>query len=380
MSTMIPSPAPSQDLGGLPADMLPRMEEEALRVRSLIGRKPRRVLIIGGAGYVGGPLTMRLLRAGYHVRNLDLLVYGHGAAMTGYLTHPLYEFIHGDLCSAQVLDRALEDVSDVIMLAGLVGDPVTTQYPDESRAINDIGIRSCIERLNGRGLNKVIFVSTCSNYGMIPEDELAAENHALTPLSLYAHAKVAVEQNILALKGTTDYHPTILRFATAFGLAPRMRFDLTVNQFVRDFYLYRKCDVYDAETWRPYCHVKDFASVMARVLGFPASEVSFEIFNVGGDVNNHTKQSIAELICRRLPGSRITYKENRRDRRNYKVSFQKLRSKLYFEPSHTVADGIDEIIWGLQSHLFDNVDCTPSYYGNYEVKYAWAQREGLIAS
>lgn len=354
----------------LPASICERIEEESERIRPLLANnRERRVLIIGGAGYVGGPLTTDLLRSGYRVRNLDQLIYGQQGAIMGHLMHPAYEFHFGDLCSSDVLDRALEGVTDVILLAGLVGDPVTKKYQNESYAINDIGIRNCIDRLNGRGLNKVIFVSTCSNYGVIGENVLADENFELKPLSLYAKSKVAAEQYIKSLKGQTDYHPTILRFATAFGMAPRMRFDLTVSEFTRELFLNKELDIYDAHTWRPYCHVKDFARLLLRVLKFPAKDVSFEIFNAGGDVNNYTKQSIVDLICSRLPDRKISYKQNSDDQRNYKVSFEKIRSKLYFEPAFSVADGIDEVLWALRNQLFDDVDARRNYYGNYEPSY-----------
>ena len=154
------------------------------------------------------------------------------------------------------------------ILAGLVGDPITKKFPYEAHDINDIALRGCIDQLNGRGLNKVIFVSTCSNYGLIQDDVLADEDFELTPLSLYAKSKVGAEKHLLSLKGQTDYHPTILRFATAFGLAPRMRFDLTVNEFTREVAEGNELVVYDAHTWRPYCHVRDFARLIGRVLAF----------------------------------------------------------------------------------------------------------------
>ncbi len=355
---------------GLPPSVQKRIADEALRVKEVLGsNRERRVLIIGGAGYIGGPLTTALLRAGYKVRNLDLFTYGHQSAMLGVLPHADYEFQYGDLGQADVMNRALDGVTDVIILGGLVGDPITKKYPEESHAINDIGIRNCIDRLNHKGLNKVIFVSTCSNYGLIEKDVLANEEYDLNPLSLYAKSKVAAEQYLLSLKGETDYHATILRFATAFGLGSRMRFDLTVNEFTRDLYLDKELLVYDAGTWRPYCHVNDFASLMSRVLAFPIEDVSFEVFNAGTESNNHTKQNIVDTICEYLPDRKIDYKDNSDDPRNYKVSFEKLREILFFEPKYSVRDGIKEIIWAMKSHLFDDYDSRKNYYGNYKLMY-----------
>ena len=117
------------------------------------------------------------------------------------------------------LDKALNNITDVILLAGLVGDPITKKYPQESKMINELGIQNVIKLINGRGINKLIFVSTCSNYGLIDSDQLANEEYELKPLSLYANAKVSAEQFIISLKSKVDYSPIILRFATAFGLS-----------------------------------------------------------------------------------------------------------------------------------------------------------------
>ena len=329
--------------------------------------KGRTVLIIGGAGYIGSPVTSYLLRSGYRVRNLDQLVYATQASMMPFLAHPNYEYVLGDMGDKVTLEKCLDGVSDVIILAGLVGDPITKKFPEESAMINDRGIMTCIDTLNGKGLNKVIFVSTCSNYGMIEENVLADETFDLKPLSLYAKSKVQAEQYILSLKDKVDYCATILRFATAFGLAPRMRFDLTVNEFTRDLFLNKDLLVYDAHTWRPYCHVKDFSRLMEIVLAFPKERIYFEVFNAGGEVNNHTKQSIVDHILAKLPGRNVSYKENSDDPRNYRVNFNKVRETLFFEPAYTVEDGIAETIWALDNKLLDDVEARRSFYGNYEL-------------
>ena len=129
----------------------------------------------------------------------------------------------------------------------------------------------------------MIFISTCSNYGIIEEGSLADEDFELKPLSLYAKSKVSAERFLLAQAGNVDYAATVLRFATAFGLAPRMRFDLTVNEFVKDLYEKGEILVYDADTWRPYCHVNDFARLVRVVLEAPSDAINFEVFNAGGE-------------------------------------------------------------------------------------------------
>lgn len=322
----------------------------------------RKILLVGGAGYVGGPVAAHLLAQGRAVRVLDLLVYGHQAASFGPMLHPDFDFLFGDMGDGDTLDRGLDGVTDVVILGGLVGDPITKAFPEESHRINDLAVKACIDRLAGKGLDRVIFVSTCSNYGM--SEEIADETSELKPLSLYARSKVAAEEYLLSLRGKVDYSPTVLRFSTAFGLAPRMRFDLTVNEFTRELYLDRELLVFDAHTWRPYCHVGDFSRLIDHVLEAPRNDVAFEVFNAGSDENNHTKQSIVDLITARLPDRKVAYKANSSDPRNYRVSFAKLRNVLGFECRYSVADGIDELIAAMGNHLFDDVHERPNFFGN----------------
>src|SRR5688572_20387130 len=148
----------------------------------------KRVLLIGGAGYIGLPVAQALLAAGRPVRILDRLVYNHGAATLALPSSAPAQFIYGDMGDERSLDRALDGIADVVILAGLVGDPITRKFPEQSRAINEIALRRCLDRLAGRGLGRVVFVSTCSNYGLIGESEFADENFPLKPLSLYAEA------------------------------------------------------------------------------------------------------------------------------------------------------------------------------------------------
>jgi nucleoside-diphosphate-sugar epimerase len=326
------------------------------------------ILIIGGAGYIGPIVTESLLAAGHKVTCFDAFLYENNNCVVPFLGNPNYRFVYGDLRDLAALDVALKGITDVVLLAGLVGDPVTKKYPDASQAINDLGIMRCIDHLNGKGLDRVVFVSTCSNYGLIANDELADENFTLSPLSLYAKSKVAAEQHLLAGKGRVDYTPTILRFATAFGLAPRMRFDLTVNEFTRALAIGQELTVFDANTWRPYCHVKDFGRLIQMVIQARDDDIAFEVFNAGGDVNNFTKQGVVDTILTLLPTAKVKYQEQGSDPRNYRVSFAKVRNKLGFEPQYTVRHGVTELLSAIKQHVFDRVDQMRNFHGNYEVR------------
>lgn len=334
----------------------------------------RKVLLIGGAGYIGTPLTQFLLERGYSVRCLDLLLYENDRCVAPFVGNPNYEFQRADFADGSAVETALDTVTDVVVLGGLVGDPITKKYPSESGLINDEGVSNLINSLDSRGLNKVLFISTCSNYGEIPPDAVADEDFELKPLSLYAKSKVAMERQLLAGRGKVDYVGTALRFATAFGVSSRMRFDLTINEFARDLWAGKELVVYDADTWRPYCHVQDFARGIARVLEAPRSAVDFAVFNMGGDENNFTKQMVVDELRKRIPGSKVKIVEGGVDRRNYKVDFRRVREKLLFEPSRTVSDGIGELLDALEKGLYSDYERNRNFFGNYEINYPQPSR------
>ena len=328
---------------------------------------PHRILLIGGAGYVGNVVAEYLLADGYEITCLDNLLYQQDDSISQFVERDDYRFIGGEFQNAEILDQALKAVTDVVILAGLVGDPITKKYPVLSEEINEKGIRQLFDRLNGRRLRRVVFISTCSNYGLIDSDELADEDHPLRPLSAYSKAKVANEQKLLAMEGDADFQATILRFATAFGLSPRMRFDLTVNEFTRDLALGKELEVYDADTWRPYCHVKDFARLIGLVLSAEDRQLEKKVFNAGGDQNNATKRTIVEAVRNRLPEAKIEFRDNGSDPRNYRVNFQRVRETLGFLPEYSIESGIDEVLEAVKGGEFPEIAAGQPSYGNYEI-------------
>jgi len=327
----------------------------------------KRILLIGGAGYVGSVLTQKLLELGYRIKCLDSLIYNHLAAPESFIGHRNYEFINNDLINLDKLSEVYEGVDHVVILAGLVGDPITKKYPVESESINERGIQDSFKLLNDQGIQKVVFTSTCSNYGLMPDGVLAKETSPLTPLSLYAKAKVAAEEKLMSMKGEVDYCPTILRFATAFGLSPRMRFDLTVSEFTRELALGNELLVFDPDTWRPYCHLQDFASLIIKVLEAERSKVEFQVFNAGGDANNFTKRMLIEEIQHSMPCAKIKYKEDGGDPRNYRVDFTKVNEVLQFEPQFSISDGIKELISAIDNGFFRDLSGRQDHFGNYKL-------------
>ena len=327
------------------------------------------ILIIGGEGYIGNVVCNNLISAGYAVYSFDKLIYKNNVCVLNKIHQNNYRFIYGDMLDSDTIKPFIEKADVVVLLAGLVGDPITKKYPEQSELINDRGVKNVIDLCDQTNIGKLIFVSTCSNYGLIENDKLADEEFELNPLSLYSKSKVNAEKYILSFKGKTGMHPTILRFATAFGLSPRMRFDLTISEFTRELVIGNELLVYDAHTWRPYCHVQDFARLIQLLIEAPNEKVSFEVFNAGGGVNNATKQMIVDTILEIIPNGKVCYQEHGSDPRNYRVNFEKVKSVLGFKPKHTIQDGITELIVSIQNQVFDHVDENKNFFGNYEMDY-----------
>jgi nucleoside-diphosphate-sugar epimerase len=264
------------------------------------------------------------------------------------------------------VEEAINSSDVILFLVGLVGDPITKKYPKLSSEINKDALSHLIkDTLDKVASKRLIFVSTCSNYGLLPEGQIANEETELAPLSLYARHKVEMEAEFFASGKHSNNCCTILRFATAFGLSPRMRFDLTVNQFTVEMASQADLLVFDPDTWRPYCHVNDFARLIDRVISVDTKLVDQQIFNAGSDENNFTKRQVVELISSKLENSNIKYKEHGSDPRNYRVSFEKLQEKLNFSTLYNVEFGVDEILKAYNERYFNDIQSQANQYGNY---------------
>tara|TARA_Y100000389_G_scaffold204802_1_gene259761 strand:- start:14284 stop:15285 length:1002 start_codon:yes stop_codon:yes gene_type:complete len=305
----------------------------------------KNLLLIGGAGYIGSALTDYFLR-NKKIKNIfiiDDLIYSRQSFDYKLKKNKKVIFVKKDYRDENVQNRIFSKVSDVVMLAGLVGDPITKKYPILSEEINLKGIKKIILKLNKfPNIEKFIFVSTCSNYGII-KNKLANEKSRLNPKSTYAKAKIEIEKLILKNK-KINFTKTILRFATAFGLSKRMRFDLTLNQFCLEALLKKKIEIYDSLTWRPYCHVIDFSRIIEKVLFSDKKRVDGEIFNAGSDINNCRKIDIAKKIKKHFKTLKIVNVKGMLDPRDYRVSFKKLDKVLKIKPKYSIDYGIKEII------------------------------------
>ena len=326
-----------------------------------------KILLIGGGGYVGTVIADYFLKSGFEVNVLDNFTYQHSSAIDHLNGSKNFKLYKAEMDDFSALEKAANGIKNVVLLSGLVGDPITKKYPQTANLVNDIKVRKCIDYFDDKDIDRFIFTSTCSNYGLIPEDQLADEKYELNPLSLYAKSKVAAENYLLEKKGKVFYKGTILRFATAFGLSARMRFDLTISEFVRDLYFGRELLVFDEHTWRPYCHVNDFSRLIKKVISAPDGQVAFEVFNAGGDENNFTKKMIVDCILDQIPDGKVKYSTAGSDPRNYRVSFDRVKQVLNFEPNYSVQFGISELISAFNEGKYLDALDNPNDYGNFVI-------------
>lgn len=304
----------------------------------VVGEEIRQVLVIGGAGYIGSVLVRQLLDAGYKVRVLDMVMFGN-AALEGLRRHERFELIEGDLRHVQSVVRAVRGSDAVIHLGAIVGDPACALDAQTTREINTVATKLILQVCLGYGIRRLLFASTCAVYGA--SDHLMDERSALNPVSLYAQSKADAEAIVLDA-ATKDFCPVVLRLATAFGHSYRPRFDLVFNLLVAKAWKERKFTIYNKDQWRPFVHVHDISRAFVKCLAANIEVVQGHIFNVGSYDLNFTLGQLAEKIQRHIPETRIEYVENE-DRRDYRVSFDKIHTHLSFRCERTLEDGIAEI-------------------------------------
>lgn len=319
-------------------DRVVRPERDAaLRLQN---DKCRRVLVIGGAGYIGSALLPKLLRAGHHVRILDLFLYGT-EPIREVADHPNLELVAGDFRHVEIVVQAMRDIDAVVHLGALVGDPACDLDQDLTIDINLGATQMIAQVAKATGVRRFVFASTCSVYGAC--DEVLDEWSEVKPISLYGRTKLAAERGLQKMSDET-FTPTIVRFSTIYGLSGRTRFDLVINLLSAKAKIDGKITVHGGGQWRPFVHVDDAALAVFHILQAPLPAVANEIFNVGSDHQNYTIEAIGEMIRQQVDGSEVVLNRDAADRRNYRVSFAKIRRELGFEPNWTVEKGIRQVV------------------------------------
>ncbi len=263
------------------------------------------------------------------------------------------EFFNLDIRDSSKITSILKNIDCVIHLAAIVGEPLCKKIPQAAKQINEFATKNFVNICKNNNVKRFIFASTCSNYGSSLDvvDELSP----VKPLSLYSECKVNSEKYIIN-QSDAQFNTCILRFATAHGLSSRMRFDLLVQEFLRDALIDKKISIFGEDFWRPLIHVNDMANACISVLNASSKLISGQIFNVGSSKENYTKKQLAEIIQKHVSEAEVEIVKSKTDPRNYKVSFEKIKKILNFEPKRTVEDSVIEILSKIRDGTIDPRD------------------------
>ena len=314
------------------------------------------IVITGGAGYIGSLLTSELLRLGHRVTVLDSLLFG-GESLVPFMAHPNFRFVKTDVTQPHALSnamRATEQADALVHLAAIVGFPACQSIGrDAAWRYNVEAVQHVYEQAADLGIGRFVFSSTYSNYGLSDDGSPVDESTPLHPQSLYAETKIAAEEYLLQ---QTAVAPLIFRFATLYGISPRTRFDLILNQFVLEAFSKRELIIYQRGYSRSFVHVQDVIRGIILGLDAPLETVRGQVYNLGTSDGNLTKDEIVGLVLKRLPETTVTYKDLTfgGDMRDITVSFEKIKSELGFEATLTPDDGVREVLYALKSGLIKN--------------------------
>ena len=317
------------------------------------------ILVTGGAGYIGSLLTGELLRLGKYVTVVDDLLFG-GESLLAYLPHPRFHFFKANLWEPRAIRSALPvdwpRPEAVVHLAAIVGFPACQAVGRQVAWRYNVEVTERVfEQATNLGARRFIYASTYSNYGLSPDGQAVTEETVLTPQSLYAETKIAAERYLLAQKNASC-SPLIFRLATLYGISPRTRFDLIVNQFVLEAYTRRELLIYQRGYSRSFMHIRDAVQGLILGLHAPEEKTRGQVYNLGSDTGNYTKDEIVRLVLQRLPETVVTYKDMTfgGDMRDITVSFEKVRSQLGFTTHYTAEDGVREVLHAIRSGLISN--------------------------
>jgi nucleoside-diphosphate-sugar epimerase len=299
-----------------------------------------KVIVTGHKGYIGSALVPMLVKEGYQVKGIDSdlfesCTYGEGPMEITELRK--------DIRDVEVED--LEGYDAVIHLAALSNDPLGNINPDLTYEINHRASVRIAKLAKQAGLSRFLFSSSCSTYGAAEGDDMLTEEAEFNPVTPYGHSKVLVEKDV-ALLADDKFSPVFLRNATAYGVSPRHRFDLVLNNLTA--WAYTKGLVYlksDGTPWRPIVHIEDISRAFIAALKAPRERIHNEAFNVGVNTENYRIRELAEIVKETVPGCKLEYADDAGpDKRNYRVNFTKISQQLpEFQPVWTARKGAEQL-------------------------------------
>jgi nucleoside-diphosphate-sugar epimerase len=313
----------------------------------------KRIVVIGGAGYIGSMLVSILLDQGNHVTVIDNLLFG-GEPLLPFLPFQQFNLVKEDICTSRNLDEKIRGADAVVHLAALVGFPACDRAGREMTwRINVEGTQRVYKSAMRAGVKRFVYASSYSNYGRAEGDTMVNEESPLFPQSLYAESKIAAERFLLEQASQSTTSPTCLRLATVFGVSPRTRFDLMVNQFTLEAFLKRRLVIFQQDFKRSFVHVRDVARAVSVVVDAPENLVRGQVFNIGSEKLNTTKSFLVKVLQKHWPDVQLELRDANfgGDMRSLHVSFEKARRALGFEARLSLEEGINELCWILENNV-----------------------------
>ena len=318
----------------------------------------KKVLVTGGAGYVGSVLVPKLLQANYGVRVLDLYIYGEHV-LDNVKNHPNLEEIKGDIRDIKLLEEIMPGCDSVLHLACISNDPSFELDPDLGKSINYDAFRPLVKISKDNGINRFIYASSSSVYG-VKKEENVTEELSLEPLTDYSKYKALCEE-ILNQYQTPEFTTVIVRPATVCGYSPRLRLDLTVNILTNHAVNLGKITVFGGGQKRPNIHIEDITDLYIDLLSRPKDLVAAKVWNAGYE--NHRVREIAEIIRQVVDkeGVEITTTPTD-DHRSYHISSDKIKQDLGFVPKHTIEDAVRDLVDAFHQGIIHNPMENSDYY------------------
>src|SRR3989344_8713414 len=305
-----------------------------MKINSL-SNKNEKVLVTGGAGYVGSVLIEKLLINGYDVRVLDLMLFG---AQGLEKVKDKCEIIKGDIRDYELLDKYLEGITHVIHLAAISNDPCSDLDPELTKQVNFEATKKLVELSKKKNVKRFIYASSSSVYG-VKEMDNVTEELSLEPLTIYSETKMWSE-DIVKKANDDNFTTVIVRPAPVCGYSPKMRLDLTVNILTDHAVNKKKITVFGGDQKRPNIHIQDITDYYVALLSIEKEKIAGEIFNAGYE--NHTVMEIAKMV-KGVAGDVEIEVTNTKDNRSYHISSEKIKNVLALSPKYTINDAIKEV-------------------------------------